>query len=196
MAYDNIPQDLRDTARWCCWGYRNKDGRQTKIPYNPRTGAKARSNDPETFGSFQEATAAVRRRPDKYYGVGVGLFGDLVGIDIDHCVSKGGELTALAQEIVEKVGCYAEKSPSGSGIHIYCRAADFQPDKERYYTKNPENSVEVYVAGCTNRYLTVTGDAINNEGNTALSLATKKERTEVVQILRAAGAKESGGLSQ
>lgn len=164
MPYDGVPQSLRDTARWCCWGYRNRDGRQTKIPFNPRTGAKARSNDPATFGRFQEAVSAAERMPEKYYGIGVGLFGDLVGIDIDHCAGKNGELTDLAQEIAEKMGSYAERSPSGTGLHIYCRAPDFRPDKNRYYIKNPENGVEIYVAGSTNRYLTVTGDAINGEG--------------------------------
>ena len=164
MPYDGVPRSLRDTARWCCWGYRNRDGRQTKIPFNPRTGAKARSNDPSTFGRFQEAVSAAERMPEKYYGIGVGLFGDLVGIDIDHCAGKNGELSDLAQEIIEKMGSYAERSPSGTGLHIYCRAPDFRPDKDRYYTKNPENGVEIYVAGSTNRYLTVTGDAINGEG--------------------------------
>lgn len=164
MPYDGVPQSLRDTARWCCWGYRNRDGRQTKVPFNPRTGAKARSNDPATFGGFQEAVSAAERRPEQYYGIGVGLFGDLVGIDIDHCAGKNGELSDLAQEIIEKMGSYAERSPSGTGLHIYCRAPDFRPDKDRYYIKNPENGVEIYVAGSTNRYLTVTGDAINGEG--------------------------------
>ncbi len=162
MAYDHIPQDLRDTARWCCWRYEQRDGQETKIPYNPRTGAKARPNNRNTFSSFRAAVDALQRRPDKYDGIGLGLFGDLAGIDIDHCVSEEtGELKPLAQEIIEKMGSYTEWSPSGEGIHIYCRAPGLRPDKERYYTKRRD--LEIYVAGSTNRYLTVTGDAINQE---------------------------------
>ena len=53
MAYDHIPQSLRDTGRWCCWRYEQRDGKETKIPYNPRTGAKARPKCRHTEGDKQ-----------------------------------------------------------------------------------------------------------------------------------------------
>lgn len=163
MAFEAVPQELRENAKWCCWGYRDKDGRRTKIPFNPHTGGKAKSNDPTTFGTFAEAEAALKRGGKKYDGLGVGLFGNLVGIDIDHCCTDG-ELSPVARKVVSLVGSYAELSPSGTGVHIYCTADGFEIDRERYYIKNPRNGVEFYAAGSTNRFLTVTGVPLNTEG--------------------------------
>ena len=163
MSYDHIPATLRDSARFCVWAYRVRAGKPTKVPYNPCTGAKARSNDPGTFSTFDEATTALSRHPSEYSGIGVGMFGDLVGVDIDHCIDESGELTALSQEIVDKLGSYTERSPSGTGIHILCRAPGLTFDKERYYVKNSRIGLEVYPAGVTQRYLTLTGDVLVDE---------------------------------
>lgn len=163
MSYDHIPATLKDSARFCVWAYRVHAGKPTKVPYNPCTGAKARSNDPGTFSTFDEATAALSRHPSEYSGIGVGMFGDLVGVDIDHCIDEAGELTALSQEIVDKLGSYTERSPSGTGIHILCCAPGLTFDKERYYVKNSRIGLEVYPAGITQRYLTLTGDVLVDE---------------------------------
>lgn len=161
--YSTIPQDLKTSARFCVWGYRRKKNRQTKVPYNPVTGACAKANDPFTFGSFTDAVKALEKNPKHYAGIGIGLFDDLVGIDIDDCIDTDGHISELAEDIIQRIGSYAEKSPSGTGIHILCRASDFRYDSSRYYVKNPHNHIEFYVAGCTNRYLTITGDALNDE---------------------------------
>ena len=108
--YEHIPSRLKNTARFCVWAYRNRDGKRTKVPYNPRTGAKAKSNDPDTFASFAETMGALKRRGGEYAGIGVGMFGDLVGIDIDHCIDASGQLSDVAQTIVEKIGSYTERS--------------------------------------------------------------------------------------
>lgn len=162
MSYERIPTHLRETGRFCLWKYVERDGKKTKVPYSP-SGGLASSNKPHTFGDFKRVEALLARRPGKYDGLGVGIFGDLCGIDIDHCVDDDGQLSPLAQGIVERVGSYAELSPSESGVHILCRAPGMNFDKARYYLKNPHNGVEVYAAGHTNRYLTLTGNAINDE---------------------------------
>lgn len=66
MNYDHIPATLKDSARFCVWSYRVRAGKPTKVPYNPCTGAKARSNDPGTFSTFDDATAALSRYPSEY----------------------------------------------------------------------------------------------------------------------------------
>lgn len=162
MQYDHIPERLRATGRFCVWGYRNVDGRQAKVPYNPH-GGYAKSNDPSTFATFAEAVAAQEEDPEQFYGIGLGLFGNLVGIDIDHCRGEGGQLSSLAQDIVERLGSYTEYSPSGEGVHIYCCADKLPYDANRYYLKNKEIGLEVYAAGFTSRYLTMTGNALVDE---------------------------------
>ena len=53
---------------------------------------------------------------------------------------------------------YTEFSPSKKGLHLYFFAKDFQYDSQRYYTINHKAGVEVYVAGATSKYVTLTGD--------------------------------------
>ena len=61
-----IPKDLRDTGLFCCWQHEIKNGRKTKIPYNPATGQRAQTNKPETFTDFKTALNAVK----DYSGMG------------------------------------------------------------------------------------------------------------------------------
>lgn len=56
---------------------------------------------------------------------------------------------------------YTEKSPSGKGIRIIFLADKFSYDKKLYYINNQKLGLEVYVAGATNKYVTITGQAIN-----------------------------------
>jgi replicative DNA helicase len=57
---------------------------------------------------------------------------------------------------------YTEISPSGTGVHILFLAPNFKYDKETYYIKNPNNDIEIYVSGNTQRYMTLTGNTLNN----------------------------------
>lgn len=160
LSFENIPAQLKEDASFCVWARRKRDGKTTKVPYNPQTGAKAKPNDPTTFAPFGKAVSALSRRPGEYDGIGVGMFEDLVGIDIDHCVSEDGTLSDMAQTIVDKIGSYTEVSPSGTGLHILCRAPQLAYDKDRYFMKNSALGLEIYPAGLTQRYLTLTGNAI------------------------------------
>ncbi|MCC8075636.1 MAG: phage/plasmid primase, P4 family [Clostridiales bacterium] len=156
----NLPAGL-EAARWCCWQLQERDGRPTKVPINPRTGGGAKSNDPNTFTDYPSACNALVNQG--YTGLGLGLFDGLCAIDIDHCLTtgEGGALVPsdLAMDIIDRMESYTEISPSGTGVHILFRAPGLQWDKARFYLKNPENGVEVYIAGQTNRYMTFTGAA-------------------------------------
>ena len=164
LRYDGVPPDLRASACFCLWGYRHRNGKQTKVPYSPATGAKARANDQSTFGGFEDAVRALGRRPQEYDGLGVGLFGDLVGVDIDHCINDSGELSSVAKDIIDSLNSYTEISPSGRGVHVLCRAPGLSYGTADYYTKNSRLGVEIYAAGRTNRYLTLTGDVLRSCG--------------------------------
>lgn len=54
--------------------------------------------------------------------------------------------------------CYIEKSPSGSGLHIYFKVSNFDYDTDIYYINNRKLGIKVYIAGVTKRFLTLTGD--------------------------------------
>ena len=82
-----------------------------------------------------------------------------MGIDLDNCI-EDGKLLPWAQEIVDRFGAtYIEISPSGTGIRIFCLLPDgFTYDTQTYYIK--KGDIEVYIPGHTNRFLTVTSNAI------------------------------------
>ena len=148
-----LPDQLRENGRFCCWRYEERNGCRTKVPYNPVTGQMARSNDRSSFSDFQTAVAAKG-----YEGIGIGIFDGICAIDLDHCV-KDGQYTGNAAEIVALMHSYTELSPSGEGVHILFRADGFRYDSGRYYIMNHKEGIEAYVAGATNKYVTVTGRA-------------------------------------
>ena len=56
---------------------------------------------------------------------------------------------------------YTEKSPSGYGLRILFTVPNgFQYDKARYYINNQKAGLEVYIAGATSKFVTVTGDTL------------------------------------
>lgn len=154
-----IPQELQEKALWCVWKREIRGGNPTKVPYNPLTGDRAESNNPETFCSFVIADEKYRY-DGEYDGVGVRVDNGFSFIDIDHCIS-GGELSDIAKDICQKICSYTEKSPSGTGLRIIIKG-NINYDKTKYYLKNPSNGVEFYVSGMTNRFMTITGNTIHH----------------------------------
>ena len=156
--YEKLPQELKERGSFCLWKYEERDGRMTKVPYQT-SGLRADSTNKATFTDY--ATAISLR--DKYDGIGIGVFDDICAIDIDHCI-ENGTLSAMAEDIINRMNSYTEYSPSGTGVRILFKASLPSYDKERYYINNRNIGLEVYVAGYTSRFVTVTGNAISNIG--------------------------------
>ncbi len=85
------------------------------------------------------------------------MFDDTCAIDIDHCIENG------VRPRTSSPG-WTEYSPSGTGVRILFKASLTSYDKERYYINNRSLGLEVYVAGYTSRFVTVTGNAISGTG--------------------------------
>lgn len=155
MNYNNVPEILKQRGLWCVW----RRGEQGKIPFDPNTGYHAKSNAPNTFSDFQTAYKAYQN--GGYDGFGIGIFGNIGAIDIDHCI-KDGKLSDMASDIIEIMGSYTEISPSGEGIRIIFMIEGFSYDKERYYINNHKKGLEVYIAGATKKFVTITGNRLND----------------------------------
>jgi len=147
-----LPANLTKNGLFCCWRYEDRDGKQTKVPYQPDTGLRAKSNDPSSFVSYDTAVQAKG-----YDGIGIGIFNGVCAIDLDNCVIDSGRYTETAAEIVTLMHSYTELSPSGNGLHILFWADGFCYDINHFYVMNHQAGIEVYVAGATNKYVTVTG---------------------------------------
>lgn len=148
----SIPDDLKELPRWVVYRLRPKrggSGRPDKIPLDVR-GGHARSNDPATWSTFDEAVEAMRLLPAD----GVGFMfdsdaDDVIGIDLDECVRQDG-VDPWAVEVAQVFSTYTEISPSGTGLHLFVRGV--LPDCSRKRGK-----VEMYGKG---RFFTVTGRTV------------------------------------
>ena len=156
--YEKLPEQLKKDGRFCLWKYEERNGRMTKVPYQTN-GRKASSADKNTFSDFRLAVSAM----DGYDGIGMGAFDDFCMVDIDHCVF-GGKLTQMAEDVVWKMDSYTEFSPSGTGVRIVCKASSLSYDTGRYYINNQKLGLEIYAAGVTKKFCTLTGNVIRNRG--------------------------------
>lgn len=158
----------KDLRQWVCWRREERDGKLTKVPYTPRSGSRARSDDPETWGTFAEAWKA--RRDGNHDGIGFVFTADdpFCGVDLDSCVDpETGEIEPWAAEILDELASYAELSPSGTGLHIIVRAA--LPEGRRR-----NGRVEMYDRG---RFFTVTG---NHLPGTRRSVEDRQEQIDAL----------------
>jgi putative DNA primase/helicase len=179
---DGIPAELRAIPHWVVWKWEEREGKQTKVPYSPRTGKHARVNAPKTWSTFAEAVEAYRK--GGYAGLGfvfrrvdpagndgrqdAGGVPPLVGIDLDKCRNpETGEITPEAQKIVKRINSYTEVSPSDTGLHIWVVGC-LPPGGRR------KDHFEMYDQG---RFFCVTGHHFPNTPTTI------EERTEQLTAL-------------
>jgi hypothetical protein len=166
VVFDEIPAELKKFERWVLWRYEWRSGAWSKVPYQPN-GARANTNDPETWSDF--ATVQALYKSGKYDGVGIVLGDGLVGIDLDDCRDpETGNIEQWALDIVDGLASYSEVSPSGTGLKVFCLGC-LPPGGRR------RGNIELYDSA---RYFTVTGrhgERINVE-----------ERTEALARLHAA----------
>ncbi|MFQ5770030.1 MAG: helix-turn-helix domain-containing protein, partial [bacterium] len=152
VNYDNIPSELKERNHWVCWGIEKRDSKDTKIPYSPH-GGKAKSDDPSTWGTFEQAQAYLEQHPN-LSGLGF-VFADddpFCGVDLDKCRNpETGEINADAQKIIDDFASYTEISPSGKGAHIIIKG-------KKKGNKARKGKIEMYDSG---RYFTVTGNVLD-----------------------------------
>src|SRR5215203_5725254 len=144
----NTPK-MRDLRQWLCWRTEERDGKPTKVPYDPSTGEKAESTNPKTWTSYEKARGACRDHG--YEGIGFVFTSedDLCGVDLDKCLDpETGEIEPWAWAIIKELDSYTELSPSGTGVHVLVRAT--LPEG-----RNRKGRFEAYDR---RRYFTVTGE--------------------------------------
>jgi hypothetical protein len=149
---DRIPPSLRTLRRWLLWKYVTRDGKPTKAPFQPN-GKPAKSNDPNTWCSLEEALKALETK--RFAGLGFVLGDGITGVDLDWKDYTGNGVPLEAQTIVDRLNSYVEWSPSKRGCHVLVLGNRPQGAHNRKPLA-PGVGVEVYDSG---RYFTVTGEA-------------------------------------
>lgn len=143
-----IPEALTARPQWVCWGERERDGKQTKVPLDPQTNSYASVTDSGTWTTFEGALEAAEA--DDVAGVGFVFTDDdsFVGVDLDGCRDpETGKPESWARELIEGLDSFSEVSPSGTGYHVYVRGSLPRGG-------NRSGGIECYE---TARFFTVTG---------------------------------------
>jgi len=164
-----LPAELRNCEQWVDWKKEARGDKQTKVPYNPRTGERAATNDPRTWAPFDVALQALKT--GAYGGIGFVFTNNdpYVGVDLDKCRDpESGSIAPWARGIVDRLDSFTEPSPSGTGLHIITRGS--LPSGGRR-----KGLVEMYESG---RYFTMTGDVLDGR-------LTIEERTPELAALHA-----------
>ncbi len=159
IFHPEIPDEMAARPQWVGWRYGQEraSGKREKVPINPRTNRMAKTDDPATWGTIEEA-----KRAQETYGLdGIGYVfakeDPYTGVDLDGChAPETGEIAPWATRIVAALGSYAEVSPSGTGVKIIARGRKPEGRKRR-------GSVEMYDR---EQFFTVTGDVL--EGHEAI----------------------------
>jgi len=147
-----LPVSLREREQWVCWKEEERDGKLTKIPVTPGTGAFASSTDQDTWGSFE--TVLEYTETENADGVGFVFTDDdpIVGVDLDDCRDpETDDVDDAARDIIDRLDSYTEVSPSGTGYHVLIRG-------ELPEGRNRRGNIELYD---TARFFTVTGDHVD-----------------------------------
>jgi hypothetical protein len=146
VYHDQIPAELKLIPHWVNWKYQDDGLKKPRKPlFNPRTGAQAKKNDPNTWGTYAEAVA----RDPKHIGFVLTKDCGFYGVDQDDC--RNYETFAIVPEatkVIMELGSYTEISPSGTGFHTIVKGSLPSGIKTRV------NEIEVY----DEQYLTFTGN--------------------------------------
>lgn len=170
--FSRIPLEMQSYIQWVVWKYEAVPAaKPTKVPYNPKNGFHASVNDRHTWASFDEAVNAVVNGNGAYAGIGFVFTkkDPFCGIDLDDC---GDDPTAAERQlkIFNHINSYAERSPSGKGLHIITKAS--VPGGRK------RSLVEIY---SEQRYFTMTGDVYHD-------VPIQARQTEVMDVWGEMGA--------
>ena len=187
--YAVVPDEMKSLEQWVIWGINDT---KKKLPYTPSLpSVEAKANDSATWADFATAVAAIGRlgRGGIGFEFGVEASG-IAGIDLDHVINGAGELEEWAAEIVALMDSYTEVSPSGDGLHIWCKSSEPMAQFCSRHSKNVmgKQKLEMYDSG---RYFTVTGQVYGE-------LKALNERTAELKKVCAQyfGAREQGAARQ
>jgi hypothetical protein len=150
MTFDRIPSELKFRPQWVVWKLIQKEGakKPTKVPYSPKWGGMPASvTNPASWGTFDDAIAA--HKAGGFDGLGFVLTYDdpYTFVDLD---DTGGDQAIFdrQQRVFSELPSYAERSPSGTGLHIICKGRIGPPGRKRA-------QIEVYSG---ERFMTMTGE--------------------------------------
>ncbi len=178
---NNVPTEMKALPQWCVFKTYSEDGKKKKVNLDVATGKWAKVNDPTTWTTFDKAIEYARQNGCEGVTFVLTENSGIKCVDLDHCISKDvdGKLTKIsdaAQKIVASAkDTYAEKSTSGTGIHIFFKGdvgnlnnrIAAVPGSEP--VEGSKEDVEYYSTG---KFISMTGNCYALDGKKDLSTYT------------------------
>lgn len=154
--------EIKTLSQWVGFKMEQRGDKVTKLPKNPHTGYNAQSNDPQTWGTYEQAAAAVERY--NLDGVGFMLCNGYFGVDLDHVIDPDTRtIKGYANDIINMLDSYTEISPSGTGVHIICKGNIPEGRSRNEYLEMYQAKTQPDGSITNGRYFTVTFNSFHTE---------------------------------
>ena len=119
---EKVPEEMLKRPNWVV--VRTKEnpdsGRLDKYLINPHTGKFAESDNPETWGTFDEAAKFANENGGVTLAYALDGKDGICCIDLDQCYDEHGTASALVEQVKQRTqGTYREISLSGKGCHFF-----------------------------------------------------------------------------
>lgn len=125
-AEPRVPDALKPYPQFVVWRLETISDRPkpAKVPYDPKSGQRASVTDPTTWGSYQEATAAMVS--GRYSGLGFVFTANdpFVFLDFDDCKDDNGNWIEGRNQWQLFGDAARECSQSGNGLHTIVTVTD------------------------------------------------------------------------
>lgn len=176
----NVPAEMKALPNWCVLKIYKKDGVTKKFVVNPNNpqGGWAKHNDPSNWTTFDKAMEYARKNN------GAGLSFAIKGsgfnaFDLDHCYDKE---TKTYNETAKKFladlpNSYAERSVSGTGLHIFTKGSVCENDK--YNEARGGAAVEVFE---TWGFVSMTGNVVDEQHKNLVDLPDEVKKSIQTEI--------------
>lgn len=164
-SFHALPDKLKNIPNWVVWKNVVRDGKATKIPFDPRTNQMAKADTPSTWGTFEQAVeSADILNGEDYAGIGFEIGGtNIVAIDFDGAVDSKGIIDPYILEILHLLGDpYTELSPSRKGLHTFVECQSLPAGGRKL--SHDHVGIEIYHGQEGGRYLTATGERVMGDG--------------------------------
>lgn len=160
-SFQDIPYELQKLRQWVLWSREERIDKKTKEPKITKVPKQVDGNNASpTYQRTWSSFSAVKHVMAEYGFDGIGFVftkeDEFIGVDLDDCVDKKGNISEFAKKVIEQLDSYTEFSPSGEGIHIIIKGS--LPASFKKGMRNDELGIEIYSEG---RYFTFTGNREN-----------------------------------
>lgn len=169
-----LPAVMREARRWLLW----KPG---KVPVYASGAHRSGTLDaPADVAQLVTMEQALDAMDNRYAGIGFALGFDAVlgaywqGLDLDDALTGGAFTTATGRDLYAASAGYAERSPSGAGLHVIGLGDAFRAIK---WKRPGAQAIEAYSAA---RFFTVTGRMMREGEPENLAPLVERIRAELV----------------